>query len=64
MTEHYWAIRIGRKNERAYFALDDDTGMPAMFGTLQQAREQRRVILNHCGHKDVFVVKVELREKP
>lgn len=68
MIERYYAIRIGRNEkidrdkERAYFAADDATNMPALFETLKQAREQRRKILGYCGHKDVYVVKVELME--
>ena len=61
VKEKYYAVRIGR--QRAYFSiisLGCDT--PALYNTQQDARSARREILSYCGHKDVFVVRVELKE--
>ena len=64
MTERYWAIRIGRNPPRGnpYFALDVLLKMPALFQSAAHARGARKAILATCGHKDVYVVKVELRQ--
>ena len=67
VKEKYYAVRIGRRSgkgkQRAYFSIISlacDT--PALYHTQQEARSARREILSYCGHKDVFVVRVELKE--
>jgi len=69
VKEKYYAVRIGRKNGNigVYFALYDlyvhlNIWTPALYNTQKEARSARREILSYCGHKDVFVVRVELKE--
>jgi hypothetical protein len=60
IRERYYAVRIGRaKSNLPYFAISDSK-VPMLFITLNDARAYRKEVLQHCGHKAVFAVRVAL----
>lgn len=58
-----WAVIIGRKKiNTRYIAYepfsdgDNKNGRLAIYECKKRAEEAKEKILNHCGHKDIFVI--------